>query len=255
MSKRVTAGLLIALGAAACSDGAAPGQPGISLSFTTVTGAQSAVAAAPGFFASMMSDTVAASGDTIVITKAEIVLREIELKRVEYESCDASMSNDDCEEFETGPVLLDMPLNGEVDQLVSIPAPVGTYDELEFEIHKVSNDDPSDADFRNQYPHMTGKSIRIEGTYNGTPFVYETDLDVEQETELTSPIEVIDASTSTTVTVAIDLSQWFVDAAGNLVDPSTGNKGGANESLVKENIKRSMKAFEDEDHDGHDDDD
>ena len=253
MSKRVTVGFLIALGTAACSDGAAPGQSGISLSFTTVTGLQAA--AAPGFFASVMSDTVAASGDTIVITKAEIVLREIELKRAEYQSCDASMANDDCEEFEAGPVLLDMPLNGEVDQLVSIQAPAGIYDELEFEIHKVSGDDTSDADFRTQYPHMVGKSIRIEGTYNGTPFVYETDLDVEQETELATPIEVIDASTSTNVTVAIDLSLWFVDHSGNLVDPNTGNKGGGNESLVNENIKRSMKAFEDDDHDGHEDDD
>jgi hypothetical protein len=255
MSKRITAGLLIALGAAACSDGAAPGQPGISLSFTTVTGSQAAVAAAPGFFASMMSDTVAASGDTIVITKAEIVLREIELKREEYASCDDDMSNDDCEEFETGPVLLDMPLNGDVEQMVSIKVPVGTYDELEFEIHKVSNDDPQDQDFRNQYPHMVGKSIRVEGTYNGSAFVYETDLDVEQEFDLPVPIEVIDANTATNVTVLIDLSSWFVDGSGNLVDPATGNKGGANESLVKENIKQSIEAFEDENHDGHDDDD
>ena len=250
MPKRVFVGLLLTLGAAACSDTAGTGQPGVSLSFTT---GAAAPARAPGFFASVMSDTVATSGDTIVITKAEIVLREIELKREEYDSCDDDMSNDDCEEFEAGPVLLDMPLNGDVEQLVSIEVPVGTYDELEFEIHKVSNDDPQDQDFRNRYPHMVGTSIRIEGTYNGTSFVYETDLEVEQEMDLPSPIEVIDANTATNVTVMIDLSTWFVDGSGNLVDPNTGNKGGANESLVKENIKRSIEAFEDENHDGHDD--
>lgn len=251
MPRRLLTALLISVGAAACSDGAGTGQPGISLSFTSGAGAS---ALAPGFFASVMSDTVAASGDTIVITKAEIVLREIELKRVEYDSCDDDMSTDDCEEFETGPVLLDMPLNGEVEQLVSVQVPVGTYDELEVEIHKVSNDDPADQDFRNQYPHMVGKSIRVEGTYNGTAFVYETDLDVEQEYDLPNPIEVLDANTATNVTVLIDLSSWFVDGSGNLVDPNTGNKGGANESLVKENIKQSVEAFEDEDCDGHDDD-
>ena len=250
MLKHTSVGLLLALGAVACSDTAGTDQPGISLSFTTGAAAS---ALAPGFFASVMSDTVAASGDTIVITKAEIVLREIELKRAEYESCDSDMSNDDCEEFEAGPVLLDMPLNGDVEQLVSIEVPVGTYDELEFEIHKVSSDDPQDQDFRNRYAYMAGKSIRVEGTYNGAAFVYETDLDVEQETELATPIEVIDASTATNVTVMIDLSRWFVDGSGNLVDPGTANKGGANESLVKENIKQSMEAFEDENHDGHDD--
>jgi len=251
MTKRLLTGLLLALGAAACGDGTGTGQPGISLSFTS---GAAAPALAPGFFASVMSDTVAASGDTIVITKAEIVLREIELKREEYDSCDDDLSNDDCEEFEVGPVRLDMPLNGDVEQMVSIEVPVGTYDELEFEIHKVSNDDPQDQDFRNQYPHMVGKSIRVEGTYNGTAFVYETDLDVEQEFDLPVPIEVIDANTATNVTVMIDLSSWFVDGSGNLVDPATGNKGGVNESLVKENIKQSIEAFEDEDHDGHDDD-
>jgi len=38
-----------------------------------------------------------------------------------------------------------------------------------------------------------------------------------------------------------------------LIDPATANKGGANENLVKENIKRSMKAFEDKDRDGNED--
>jgi hypothetical protein len=37
------------------------------------------------------------------------------------------------------------------------------------------------------------------------------------------------------------------------VDPSTANHSGANEGLVKENIKTSLDAFEDEDHDGTDD--
>ena len=35
-----------------------------------------------------------------------------------------------------------------------------------------------------------------------------------------------------------------------LVDPATANKGGANEGIVKENIKQSVEAFEDDDSDG-----
>jgi len=181
------------------------------------------------------------------------VLKEIELERVETEECDASVDNDDCEEFEVGPVLVDLPLNGGIETHVTVSAPPGSYDEIEFEIHKVSHDDEEDADFRAQHPDMAGKSLRVAGTFNGESFTYESDLDVEQEHDLNPPL-VIDESGSVNVTVKIDVSMWFVDGSGHLVDPRTANTGGDNESLVKENIKQSVEAFEDDDHDGDDDD-
>jgi hypothetical protein len=38
-----------------------------------------------------------------------------------------------------------------------------------------------------------------------------------------------------------------------LIDPTSANPGGANQGLVEQNIKSSLNAFEDEDHDGRDD--
>jgi hypothetical protein len=242
----------LAAGLAACSDGAGPGDDAtVSLSFTTRAGA---AAAASGFSASVMADTLVDGANTLVITKAEVVLREIELEREDSDGCDSMMSDDGCEEFETGPILVDLPLDGRVDTEVTIAPPAGTYDELEFEFHKVSNDDPEDAQFRADHPHMVGKSIRVEGTFNGTTFVYESDLDVEQEFDLADPIVVTDTAAAVNVTVLLNLNQWFRDGSGNLLDPATGNTGGMNESLIKENIKNSIEAFEDDDHDGHDDD-
>jgi hypothetical protein len=84
--------------------------------------------------------------------------------------------------------------------------------------------------------------------------VYETDLDVEQEFDLVPPITVTETTGAANVTVLLDLNQWFRDGSGNLLNPETGNKSGVNESLIKENIKQSVEAFEDDDHDGHDDD-
>jgi hypothetical protein len=240
-------------GLAACSDGVGPSDDAtISLSFTTRAGE---AAAAPGYSASVMADTLVDDTNTLVITKGEIVLREIELEHEDSDGCDSMMDDDGCEEFETGPILVDLPLNGSVETEVTIAPPAGTYDELEFEIHKVSEDDAVDAAFRADYPHMAGKSIRVEGTFNGEAFVYETDLDVEQEFDLVPPITVSDTTTAVNVTVLLDLNQWFRNGSGNLVNPETGNAGGINESLIKENIKRSVEAFEDDDHDGHDDDD
>lgn len=246
--KRPALALATALLWMACSDASGPGtQPGVSLSFSTGSSA-----AAPGFYASIMADTMTDGQNELIIDRAEVVLREIELERVETGECDSSTASDDCEEFEVGPVLIDLPLNGGTETYVTVEAPPGSYDELEFEIHKVSNDDPEDADFRAQHPDMVGKSIRVTGTFNGQPFTYETDLDVEQEHDLNPPL-VIDESGTVNVTVLIDVSAWFVDGSGNLIDPTSANKGGQNEGLVKENIKQSVEAFEDDDHDGDDD--
>lgn len=249
--KRILTAVGLAASVTACSDGAGPGDDStVSLSFTTRA---ASAAAAPGLFASVMADTLVEGSDTLIITKGEIVLRKIELKKQEYEDCNESMSDDDCEEFDAGPILVDLSLDGTVETEVTITPAAATYDELEFEFHKVSNDDPEDAQFRADYPHMVGKSIRIEGTFNGTTFAYETDLDVEQEFDLIPPITVTDATPAVNVTVLLNLDRWFRDGSGNLVDPQTGNTGGVNEGLVKENIKNSIEAFEDDDRDGDDD--
>jgi hypothetical protein len=248
--KRLPLILAAAALAAACSDSAGPGtDPGVSLSFATSAPA----AAAPGFFASVAADTLTDGANTLVITKAEIVLREIELERVEVTDCDVEPEPDGCEEFETGPMLLDLPLDGQTVTAVTVPVPPGMYDELEFEIHKVTRDE-EDSVFAAAHPDLVDKSIRIQGSFNGQPFTYETDLDVEQEFDLTPPLVIDDATTATNVTVRLDLDAWFRDGAGDLVNPQDGNKGGQYESLIKENIKQNIEAFEDEDRDGDDSD-
>jgi hypothetical protein len=48
----------------------------------------------------------------------------------------------------------------------------------------------------------------------------------------------------------MDITTWFLNGgSGALVDPGTANPGGANENLVKNNIKNSIKAFRDRDDD------
>jgi len=256
MKKSVIGLFGAALLVAACGDATGPGNTsGVSLSFAV--GAPGAPAPGPGGFFSLApaADTFAVGGDELIITKVEVVLQEIELERANAESCDSvSVNHDACEEFELGPVLLNLPLNGDIAQLVEIEIDTGTYDEIEFDIHKVSDDDAGDAAFRQAHPHMAGQSIRVEGTYNGESFVYETDLDEEQEYDLSPPLVVDTLATATNVTIRIDVSTWFVDGGGALVDPATANKGEVNEGLVKENIKNSIDAFEDEDEDGEDDD-
>ncbi len=246
-------GTFFSLALAACGDGTGAGS-GVALSFSTNSPGTVPLASFASMQAAAFDDTLVTNGDTLIITKAEIVLREIELERVETTDCDDSVATDDCEEFEMGPILLDLPLNNGTETLVAIDAPDGSYDEIEFEIHKVSSSDPADAEFRSQNPDMVDKSIRVQGTFNGAPFTYETDLNVKQELNLSPPLVIDNATGTTNVTVRIDLDAWFRDGSGNLVNPDSGNKGGTNEGLIKENIKQSMEAFEDQDRDGDDSD-
>ena len=63
---------------------------------------------------------------------------------------------------------------------------------------------------------------------------------------------VADSLTNVDVTISVDVSGWFADGLGGLVDPATGNKGGANDQLVENNIRDSFRAFRDDDRDGED---
>jgi hypothetical protein len=245
MKRNILSLLAAAALLAGCSDSVAPGSQ-VSLSFS---GGPATAAPNVGF-----SAAASAGAATLVITKAEVVLREIELKRVEVVDCDVEPEPDGCEKFEVGPVLIDVPLDGTTATAVAIDIDPGLYDELEFDIHKVSGDDEEDAMFVATYPHMADLSIRVEGTFDGVPFTFTTDLNVEQEYDLIPALEITENTGSSNVTVSLGLAQWFLDAGGNVVNPDTGNKGGENESLIKENIKQAIEAFEDNDRDGEEDD-
>jgi hypothetical protein len=92
----------------------------------------------------------------------------------------------------------------------------------------------------------------VTGTYNGHGFSYTTDLDAQEEIELSPPL-VTAESAATDLTLFVDLDRWFRDGAGNLVDPETANAGNANEILVESNIRTTLHAFEDKNEDGADD--
>lgn len=231
--------LMSAVALTACSDGTGAG-PQVSLSISG--GLASAAAPAPGLSASR----VAAGGNVLVLTTAHVVLREIELERAEIADCDAI---DSCDKFEVGPLMMAIPVDGGVSEELAIDITPGTYDEMEFDIHKVGGD-AADVAFLLDYPDMEDRSVRVTGTYNGVPFTYYGGIDEELELAL-SPVMVIDENTgSTNITLRLDLSTWFLDQSGNLIDPATANVGGQFEGVVKENIKNSLSAFEDRDKDG-----
>ena len=261
---RLSGALALAAALAGCdSAGPASQPPAVQLSIATRPAAIAPSAGGPQFVGGPVEYTDGTN--TLVIDSVFMVVKEVELKRSEATtdcshdgSADDSSSHDDmgmdddsCEELESGPYLLDLPLTGGATSVVTVDVVPGTYDEFEFKIHKPEDDD-SNAAFLAAHPDFKGVSIRVTGTWNGAPFTYETDHGAEQEIELNPPLVVGTAGTAD-FTLFVDIGTWFRTGGGMLIDPSSANKGGPNESVVTTNIERSFEAFEDENHDGHDD--
>ena len=228
----------------ACGGSTDPLKSGVQVSFMTrspslVPGApavRAATALAPS------GDTLRDGTNTLVLTKAEMILEKIELER----SGAACVS--DCAGVETGPVFIDLPTDPGALPRFNVDLPTGSYGKLKFEVHKLGNDAVDQA-LRQAHPELIGKSIRVTGLYNDQAFTFLSELDVGQELLLSPPLMVTPGA-STNLTIRVFLGDWFRDGSGRLVDPASANKDGPNESLVSNNIQRSMKAFEDRDGDG-----
>jgi hypothetical protein len=242
--------LCVAIGAAACSDAttSAAGKP---LTVSLTTQAQGAVADR-----SPLTDiTIAAASNSLVVTKAQLVARRIELAPASASACtgveesgdDDAEVEDGCAEVETGPTLLNIPLNTSTTTSITATVPAGTYRALELRVEPVTSGNRRSMAFVAAHPEFQNASVRIEGTFNGMPFVFTSAIDTRIETAFSTPITV--DATNPNVTVAIDLTNWFSDGSGGTLDPSNS----ANASRISANISNSFHAFEDDDRDGHDD--
>lgn len=222
--------------AAACSDATGSARNAVTLSLAT----QSSPGTAPLMAGSPLTITVGAN--TLVISKAQLVMDEIELNTGMGTDC----ATDDCAEMELDPVLVDLPLDGVTQLDLGALVPAGTYHELEFKVDAVENGEKaSSAAFIAAHPEFLNVSVRVEGTFNGAPFVFTTHEDVDFDLEFEPSVSLGDGATN--ITVAIDLRAWFRNETGAVVDP----RDAGNASVIVNNIKNTFHAFEDHDHDGH----
>jgi hypothetical protein len=205
--------------------------------------------------------TVTKGADVIVISEVQLVARKIELERVEGTCPVASPSTEtegeeddtsECPDLRLGPLLLTPPLGAGAQTTFSVDVPVGTYQGVKLQIHRPTSDQ-ADAAFLAANPGFMGVSIKVTGTFNGAPFTFTTDLTTEVEMALNKPIEVKTAG-PTDITIFMDVTGWFVAEGGSsLVSPLSLTLDGR--ERVEQNIRRSFRAFEDENRDGEEDGD
>lgn len=224
----------------------------------------------------LLSDTLVSGNDTLLLESVQVVLRDIRFKRIDDDACgddddddnggddslhtvrgddDDDHDDDACEFTNVGPYLLDLPLGPGVERAFTVPVDTGTYDELRIKVHKPEDEgDPKDVAFIAAHPEFHKISIRARGTFNGTPFTFESDINAQQRINLIPPVTVTDSTLNVDVTIRVETANWF-RKNGALIDPATANKGGVNANDVKDNIRDSFRAFRDGNHDGCDDDD
>ena len=241
---------------AACSGDLAGGNMHpVKLSFTTHT------TTLPGSANRVAADLVVGAADELVLQKVQLVLRKIELDRTGAADCAGEVENEDgsggddhsgrreegCEEVIRDPILIDVPVDDALHPIITVPLPAGSFSQLEAKLAPARE---TFTQFNAKNPDLVGKSVRVAGTFKGTPFVFTSSVRSKLEMEFDPPL-VIDQTTKN-ATISLDVRKWFLDSSGAVIDPSTASPGSSNLAQIENNIRRSFHAFEDDHERGED---
>ena len=143
-----TAAAALTLAVAACGDATGP-EGTTSVAFRAATSSASASMTSDDISFSHSGDTDAATitadgtNGQLTIASVHFVMSEFELERAdEAEDCDDEEASEEaCEEFEAEMQFLELPLTGDAAIAVQQTVPAGDYDELEFSIEELEDDE------------------------------------------------------------------------------------------------------------------
>jgi hypothetical protein len=250
---RISALAMVCTALVSCADSTkAPAGSQVSLSFTTAP-------AAGASFSSSADVAPAASTDKVEITSAQVVVARMELQSTGASCTSQAVAGDDdhdehdCAELAVGPTIVTLPTGTAVTAKFEGPIPAGSYSALEARIRPIRADGDhgrASADFLAKNPDWAGKSLIVKGKLNGTTdFTYTGTPRAEFETAFDPPLTV--GADPVNITVQVDMSKWFLDASGNVIDPATTDP--VKQAQIAQNIRRSFRAFRDNDRDGQED--
>lgn len=144
---------------------------------------------------------------------------------------------DDCEDFQAGPMFIDLPLTGGAVPVGSGNLPAGVYDEVEFEVEDLDDDEENAAERARieqlrqqilaQFPDWPrDASLLVVGSFTptgGGPVSFRAfvEAEIEIETELSPPL-VVGGGEARSVDVLLDPAAIFRSGANvlNLSQPT-----------------------------------
>lgn len=231
--RSVVAGVAVCLAAGCSNTPVAPGGTGPTAFSFAGRGAVAGSVATP---TRATADTLRAGYDEIVITSARIALRQVFIGRSGGIDCSAAPGDDRCRPLLTRELVVALPLGSMAEERLALPVPEGAYAQVALETIASAQ--------------LGGQSVRVEGTFNGAPFVYVADVAIARALALPRPLLVGWTGHPTNVTVSIPVTSWFRGARG-LLDPRLAQKDGTIDAQLRAAIARSLSAFEDRDRDGN----
>ena len=233
--------VLLALALLGCSDDSDMGE--VRLQLASLDAASTTASAEAGQVVTNAGD------DEIVLDQVGLVLRKVRLEGPSIESCPEDGEGDSgCGEPEFGPALFELPLEEGAEGVLNALVPVGSYTGLKFQLHRPTNAN-EDADFVAEHPDYDDISIRVVGSYNGTPFTFASDLTEVEDVDFGGPLDV-ETEGTLPLTLLVQVADWFAGEDGGLLNPADANDGGPLESVVERQILESFRAFRDGDEDG-----
>ena len=144
-------------------------------------------------------------------------------------------SSDDCEDFDAGPMFVDLPLTGGTVAVGAGDVPAGRYDEVEFEVEDLDDDEQNPAEAQRiaqlrqqilaQFPDWPrDASMLVVGTFTPTggaarPFRVFIEAEIQIELDLNPPLSV-GAGQTGSLDVTLDPATLFRNGA-NVLDLST----------------------------------
>lgn len=227
---------------AACGDSATGAGAGreVAIRFgTTAPQASGAGSAAPA------AGQLVVDGDNGVLklTGFRVIVAEFEVKGDDdVNPCDRLGVGEDCEDFNAGPMLVDVPLGGSPVTVSTGEIPPGSYREVEFEVEDLDEDEDNPAErpriealfqqVRAQFSDWPrDASALVTGTFTprvngqlGTPRPFRVfiEAEIEVEVELSPPLVIDDASQTRSVSIELDPAALF-RLGGNVIDLSQLN--------------------------------
>ena len=240
---RAGATLLAAAGLVACGDTTGVADPtAVALNFqvTTASSAQAAIgpatssgsdASGPGGVAGPPLVLEGTNG-TLTLEEIRLIVAEVELEG-DDDACRDDVVGDDCADFEAPPRFLDLPLDGSVVEAFVGLVPPNTYEELEFEIEDLEDDEEDTrfageiaelrAEILAQFPDWPDEATaRVAGTFENTDgevmsFVVYLAAEIEIERELVPPLVIDESGTSPELTVDLRPDIWFGSSDGSVL--------------------------------------
>ena len=125
--------------------------------------------------------------------------------------------------------------------------PVGSYTGLKFQLHRPTNAN-EDADFVAEHPDYDDISIRVVGSYNGTPFTFASDLTEVEDVDF--GVRWTSRPRYAAPTLLVQVADWFAGEDGGPAESGRRERRGPLESVVERQILESFRAFRDGDEDG-----